>query len=155
MKQVEIDDEVFAYLQGKAVPYVETPNLTLRRLFRLDGSVKEPSPQEIQIQTSSQKKQRKADLHLLVEAGLLQAGQTLFLYNYQGKKLEGYEATVSGKYLLNTDGKTYSMSHLAKKFLKQKGFRSDSVRGPAHWFNADGISIKQLWEQYLNKYNVN
>ncbi len=37
MRNIEIDDEVFGYLQSKAVPFVETPNLTLRRLFSLNG----------------------------------------------------------------------------------------------------------------------
>ncbi len=36
MRQIEIDDEVFAYLQGQALAFVETQNLTLRRLFQLD-----------------------------------------------------------------------------------------------------------------------
>ena len=33
MRTVEIDDELFGYLQSKAIPYVETPNMTLRRLL--------------------------------------------------------------------------------------------------------------------------
>ena len=39
MKNIEIDDEVFSYLQSKAIPFVETPNLTLRRLFSLNAQI--------------------------------------------------------------------------------------------------------------------
>ncbi|MBW1815221.1 MAG: hypothetical protein JRJ39_16680, partial [Deltaproteobacteria bacterium] len=43
MKTIEIDDEVFGYLQSKAIPFVETPNLTLRRLL-LDDKAKTVEP---------------------------------------------------------------------------------------------------------------
>ena len=43
MRNIEIDDEVFGYLQSKAVPFVETPNLTLRRLFSLNGKPANPA----------------------------------------------------------------------------------------------------------------
>ena len=42
---IKIDDEVFAYLQKHARPFIETtPNMTLRRLFRLDKSRPGPKP---------------------------------------------------------------------------------------------------------------
>jgi len=41
------------------------------------------------------------------------------------------------------------MSDLAVELLKQQGYQSDSVRGPMFWFNEDGASIKNIWEQYL------
>ena len=50
MRNIEIDDEVFGYLQSKAIPFVETPNLTLRRLFKLNGKstrIEKSSPQII------------------------------------------------------------------------------------------------------------
>lgn len=34
--QIEVDDEVFAYLQGLARPFVDTPNSILRRSLGLD-----------------------------------------------------------------------------------------------------------------------
>ena len=34
---IRVDDEVFAALQKRAKPFVDTPNSVLRRLFRLDG----------------------------------------------------------------------------------------------------------------------
>ena len=156
MRNIEIDDEVFAYLQSKAIPFVETPNLTLRRLFELDKcklhKPNVPSTQETRT-LSRKKKQSKTALPSLVHAGLLQEGQTLYLHDYQGKKFPGYEVAVSGKSLL-WNSQLFSMSQLAKNFLKQEGFSSNSVRGPARWYNADGISIKELWDQYLNKGGV-
>lgn len=156
MRNIEIDDEVFAYLQSKAVPFVETPNLTLRRLFSLDGKPaksEEPSSQIVQAQRIGRvrKKQPKADLPKLGQAGLLQEGQTLYLHDYQGEKIPGYDSTISGKNLL-WNNELFSMSKLAKECLKKEGFSSESIRGPAHWFNADGISVKELWEQYLKTY---
>ena len=145
MRTIEVDDEVYAYLQSKAIPYIETtPNLTLRRLFNLNGK-----GQMLQSEDKMGKKP-KANLQKLIKSGLLQEGQTLYLYDYRVRKIEGYEAIVSGNSLLR-NGKPYSMSRLAKEGLKEKGFKSEDVRGPAHWYNSDGISVKELWSHFLNK----
>jgi len=156
MKNIEIDDEVFGYLQSKAIPFVETPNLTLRRLFSLNGKptrIEKPSSQILEEQKKGRlrKKQPKTDLSKLVQVGLLQEGQALYLIDYQGKKIPGYYSTISGNRLL-WNNELFSMSELAKECLKKEGFSSESVRGPAHWSNADGISVKELWKQYLKTY---
>ena len=145
MRTIEVDDEVYAYLQSKAIPYIETtPNLTLRRLFNLNGK-----GQMLQSEDRMGKKP-KANLQKLIKSGLLQEGQTLHLYDYRVRRIEGYEAIVSGNSLLR-NAKPYSMSRLAKEGLKEKGFKSEDVRGPAHWYNSDGISVKELWSHFLNK----
>ena len=152
MRKIEIDDEVFAYLQGNAIPYVETPNLTLRRLFKLNGKTSPtaaPSSHQ-SLPYEIRGKEQKADLPTLIRAGLLQEGQKFSLFDYQGRKIEGYEAIVSGKALL-WNNEQYSMSKLAEICLKKEGFRSESVRGPAHWYNSDDISVKDLWSRYLSK----
>ncbi len=143
MKTIEIDDEVFAYLQSNAIPYTETPNLTLRRLFNLNGKG--------QMLQSKDKmgKNPKANLRKLIEHGLLQEGQTLFLHDYRGRRIEEYEAIISGKSLLR-NGETFSMSSLAQICLEKEGFTSKSVRGPERWCNSDGISVKDLWSYLLN-----
>lgn len=156
MRNIEIDDEVFGYLQSKAVPFVETPNLTLRRLFSLNGKPvksEKTSSQIIQDKRLGRvrKKQPKTDLFKLIQVGLLQEGQTLYLLDYQGKKIAGYDSIISGKNLF-WNNERYSMSELAKECLKKEGFSSESVRGPAHWSNSDGISVKELWDQYLKTY---
>lgn len=156
MKSIEIDDEVFAYLQGNAIPYVETPNLTLRRLFKMNGTT---PPSEVRAKHEAahheiRGKEQKADLPTLIRAGLLNEGQKLYLLDYQGRQVQGHEAILSGKALL-WNNTMYSMSELAKIFLKKEGFRSESVRGPAHWSNSDGISVKDLWNRYLSKRKTN
>jgi len=155
MRNIEIDDEVFGYLQSKAIPFVETPNLTLRRLFSLNGKqtrIEKPSSQIVQEQRKGRrKKQPKTDLSKLVQVGLLQEGQTLYLIDYQGQKVQGYDSTISGNNLL-LNNELFSMSELAKECLKKEGFSSESVRGPAHWSNADGISDEELWNQYLKTF---
>jgi hypothetical protein len=156
MRNIEIDDEVFGYLQSKAIPFVETPNLTLRRLFSLNGKPlksERTSPKIMQDKRLGRvrKKQPKTDLVKLVQVGLLQEGQALYLLDYQGKKIAGYDSIISGKNLL-WNNELYSMSELAKECLKKEGFSSESVRGPAHWSNSDGISVKELWDQYLRTY---
>lgn len=157
MKTIQIDDEVFAYLQSNAIPYVETPNLTLRRLFKLNGKILssgDTSRGRIVQSENIRKKQPKTDLQTLIQSGLLREGQTLYLHDYQGRRIKGYEAIVSGKSLL-WNSKMFSMSNLAKICLKKEGFRSDSVRGPAHWYNSDSISVKEIWDQFLNKGKAN
>lgn len=144
MRKIEVDDEVYAYLESTVSRFFETPNQILRRILNLGKS--EVSPPEIQ----KQQKRPKANLSDLVKVGLLQENQKLFLHDYQGNKIDGYEATLfQGS--LAWKNQSYSMSGLAKILLKQKGYASDSIRGPAHWYTSDGISIKDIWESFLEK----
>jgi hypothetical protein len=145
MKTIEIDDEVFAYLQSKAFAYIENPNLTLRRIL---GIEKRPTQQLRSRPHVGSGKKPKADLNELVRAGLIREGQRLTLRDYQGRDVEGCESIVSHGSLL-WNGKRYSMSDLARALLKQQGYKSDSVRGPMFWFNEDGVSIKDIWEKHL------
>ena len=154
MKMIEIDDEIFDYLLSKAIPYEDkTPNDTLRRLFGFD--TKEipqrtiPLPQK-RSRVIRGRKKPKANLIELVDGGFLEEGQILHARDYQGREIPGSEATVYQGGLLR-DGEKFSMSKLAEKFLKGQGYDSDSVRGPAHWFTSDNISVKRLWESYLKK----
>jgi predicted CopG family antitoxin len=145
MKTIEVDDEVYAYLQSKAIAFEEDPNLTLRRLFRISKSERDQMRPQI---SAGRSKKPKADLHALVKAGLMKEGQKLFLRDYQGHEVEGYEAVVSQGSLI-WNGQKYSMSDLAKELLKKQGYRSDSVRGPMFWFTKDGVSIKDIWARHL------
>ncbi len=135
MRKIEVDNEVYAYLESKVSTFSETPNQVLRRILHLD--------------TNRQKKPN-ADLSVLVKVDLLNENQQLFLHDYQGNRIPGYEATLSQGALF-WKNKSYSMSELAKIFLKEKGYRSNAVRGPAHWYTSDGISIKDIWDNYLKK----
>lgn len=154
MKTIEIDEEVYAYLQSKAIPYEDkNPNDTIRRLFGFDKKAIPsrliPLPQMRSRKVEGRKKP-KASLIDLVNAGLLEEGQILHVRDYQGREIQDSEATVHQGGLLR-NGVKYSMSNLAEKLLKGEGYDSDSVRGPAHWFTSNNISIKNLWESYLKK----
>jgi len=154
MRTIEIDDEVYAYLQNKAIPYEEqTPNQTLRRLLELDGtghSQQKSASSENDVSSSKRVKRRKTDLRELIDAGLLREGQSLRLHDYRGNKVSGYEAQISGKRLMY-NGSDYSMSELAKVGMQEAGYDSNSYRGPKHWYTSSGVSVKNLWEQYLGR----
>lgn len=154
MKIIEIDDEVYDYLQSKAIPYEDkTPNDTLRRLFGFDKAAMPlriiPMPKENSRGVKVRKKP-KANLIKLVNEGLLEEGQILHLRDYQGRKIEDSEATIHQGGLIR-DGVKYSMSKLAEELLKRQGYSSDSVQGPARWFTNESISIKNIWENHLKK----
>jgi hypothetical protein len=67
MRTIEVDDEVFSYLQSRSEPLVDTPNDVLRR--ELLGSTR-PS-------ASASRGRREGSLTPLIDAGLVSAGDTL------------------------------------------------------------------------------
>lgn len=162
MHTIEVDDDVFSVLQKHARPFVDTPNSTLRRLLEIDPLEKpsvvmkteteeqtdELSLEELFRHIPPRGKAPKTDLKLLVRSGLLCDGENLFLVDYQKNVIQQFNAVISGDELMFR-GKPYSMSELARILLKQIGYTSDSVRGPAHWANSNGVTVKDLWEQYL------
>lgn len=165
MESIKIDNDVFAHLQKHARPFVDTPNSTLRRLLGIDvvvstTSPKKPTPAvdleldellaESLAAASSRSKAPKADLEVLVKNGSLQNGQKLYLVDYQDNRVKKLFAVISGGDLIYNDQR-YSMSNLAQELLASVGFKSNSVRGPAHWVTDDGKSIKQLWQQHLDQ----
>lgn len=159
MPTIQIDDEVFELLQKNAKPFVDSPNTTLRRMLdlRVNGATVKPAeaPDDLgQLLKEAMAKRRtkapKANLKALIQAGLLRNGERLYLVDYQGKRVGQYEAVVSGA-LLEFKGQHYTMSNLAQELLKKVGFKSDSVRGPSHWVTAKNVSIKDIWQQLLDK----
>jgi hypothetical protein len=85
----------------------------------------------------------------LRQEGSLRDGQKLQLIDYQGKRVPKISAIISGSELIYV-GQRYSMSNLAQQLLSQAGFKSNAVRGPAHWVTDDGKTVKDLWQQYLD-----
>jgi hypothetical protein len=85
----------------------------------------------------------------LVQKTFLSKGQKVHLIDYQGNRVQKSPAVIDGGDLIY-NGQRYSMSNLAQELLGQMGFKSNSVRGPAHWVIDDGKSIKDLWQQYLD-----
>lgn len=174
MQPFPVDDEVVqtVWKLAKPKPFEQlTFNTALRRVLRLTdsnaaGAVSRVTskPEETGSQSARpadvidqllaesypRSKAPKADLKELVRAGLLHDGEELFLINYQGARVEQFKATIAGG-LLQFKGHPYSMSDLARDLLKKVGFHSESVRGPAHWVNAKGTSVKELWQRLLDK----
>lgn len=96
----------------------------------------------------------KAELPKLVRSGRLKEGETLYLVDYQNTQVKNYQAVVNGKDL-RFEGRTFSMSSLARELLQKAGYTSDSVRGPSHWATAKGTTITELWEDFLSKQKKN
>ena len=160
MPNIQIDDEIFGLLQKNAKPFVDSPNSTLRRMLglRVNGAAVKPTeaPDDLEelpkeAMGGRRTKAPKADLKALIQAGLLRNGERLHLIDYRGKRITQYEAVVSGAHL-EFKGQHYTMSNLAQELLKKVGFKSDSVRGPSHWVTAKSVSIKDLWQQLMDKH---
>ena len=151
-REIFVDDEIYDFLVEKRIGF-ETPNEVLRRL--LLSSKKEVQLKKSVENNKSTKKitrQRapKTNLKKLANAGFLKDGETLYLHDFTGKRIPGYEAQVSGNYL-RYKGEHYSMSELALMLLKKAGdFNSSRLRGPAFGYNYKGISVKEMWTKYLN-----
>jgi hypothetical protein len=174
MQQFPVDDEVVAavWQRAKPKPFENLSfNLALRRVLDLaeDSTVLPNKPDEArpskQVLTNSlddlvdksslgprRSKAPKADIKEMIRAGLLRDGEELFLVDYHGARLQQSKATIAGGGLL-FKGQYYSMSDLARDLLKKVGYQSDSVRGPAHWANAKGVTVRDLWQQLLDKRN--
>jgi hypothetical protein len=160
MPTITIDDEVFAFLQKNAKPFVDSPNSTMRRLFGIQGNGETHESQAADLDpldslydepmVGRHRKAPKADLKALIQAGLLQNREKLHLVDYQGKRVKAYEALVAGA-RLEFQGEHYTMSNLAQQLLKKVGFKSDNVRGPKFWVTAKNVSIENLWRQFLEK----
>ena len=141
--KIEVDEDVYGYLQERAIAYIEDPNMTLRRLLGLDKNQIEGT----RVKIIGRKKQ-KTDPLILIKNGFLEDGQTLYLHDFSGNRLP-YQARLSRNRLV-WEGNDYSMSKLASTLLKKEGYKSNEVQGPARWFTDNGVSILQLWEQYRN-----
>lgn len=146
MPAVFIDEDVHAHILSHAKVYVDkSESDTLRRLLSLEAP---PAKPPATADTDGVRlKKRKVDLWELKSAGLVHEGQTLYLHDYKGKRLEGFTAEVGGTNKLVWSGRRYSMSALASLLLQKKGYAADSVRGPAHWYNEHGESVLTLWQR--------
>jgi len=152
MKTVEVDDQIYAALQSMAIPFVDkSPNCVLRKLLlKNDHGGKKPNT--VSVGRNHHRKAKKANLGKLVRIGLLKENQTL-TFNYKEMTLsKEYKAQVSGGCIL-FEGQRYKMSPVVRMILEKegRGIPSGSYRGPEYWVNSDGISVRQLWEQHLNK----
>ena len=152
MKTIEIDDQVYAFLQNKAKPFEETtPNQVIRRLLGLNKQaiktemIVKPGPRP------TGGKAPKANLKVLIQNGILREGQCLFL-NYKGRAFsKKYQAEIRQGKLLYKE-QIYTMSSLVKEILEAEGagIPSKAYRGPEYWCTSQGDSIRDLWDDFLN-----
>ena len=124
MRKIEIDDEVYTYLERNVTGFFETPNQILRRILQLDK--KDVAPNNSRT-IRRRRKKPKTNLTSLIESGLLEENQVLYLHDYQGNRISGYEAILRQSALF-WENHSYSMSELAKILLQKQGYSSDSVR---------------------------
>ncbi|WP_030813723.1 hypothetical protein [Streptomyces sp. NRRL F-2799] len=83
MRDIQVDDEVFAYLQSRSVPLVDTPNDVLRRLLLKDGARSAGEPDG----------RRPGSLMSIIEAGLAAPGDKLRYHQSRLKRT--HEALIS------------------------------------------------------------
>jgi hypothetical protein len=102
MRKIEVDDEVFAYLQRHSEPLVDTPNDVLRRQL-LDASAPGMSSSR-----------RTGSLMPLIEAGLVTAGDTL--QHHQSRLRRTHEAIITADgWIELPDGRSFSRPSPALK----------------------------------------
>ncbi|MEU3047666.1 MULTISPECIES: hypothetical protein [unclassified Streptomyces] len=103
-RSIEIDDEVFTFLQSRSEPLVDTPNDVLRRLLLNTSGPPATSAEE----------RRPGDLMPFIEAGLLEAGDRLI--HVQPRRGLTHEATVTADgWLEIEDGRAFSKPSPALK----------------------------------------
>lgn len=161
MIKIEIDQKLYSFLQKKAIPFVETPNDTLKRLLNFNSKPRFSDEKRVSKQMYHTKriKRPRTNLHILVEVGLLEEGQEIYMTNYSGniikdKKTGENERAIikNGKIYYNNDDK--SLSSAAKIILMKNGYSPDAIRGPKMWKTNDGKSIMELWNQYLDDHEI-
>lgn len=153
MRTIEVDKEVYGWLESQIQGFSDTPNTVLRRLLGIGtGTTAHPRlPEALSVSSRNvRSKAPKTNLKELVRAKMLSEGQLLYLRDYQAKPVHGVHAVIRGNNL-EYRGRLYSMSALTRELMKDQGYANDSYRGPQFWYTADGKSIKDIWDTYLRE----
>ena len=151
MRTIQIDDDVYRALEARVRGFEDTPNDVLRLIL---GPKTQPSSTQKTAKSTDTGASRKrgkapkADLRALVRAGFLTEGETLFMHDYQGNRLNGIQAKIRDN-KLEFEGQRLSMSDLTKQEMQRRGYKSNSYRGPQFWYTNRGKSVKELWDEYL------
>ncbi|GAA3372167.1 hypothetical protein GCM10017744_102580 [Streptomyces antimycoticus] len=102
LRTIEVDDEVFAYLQRHGEPLVDSPNDVLRRLL-LNGGAPPADPAR-----------RPGALMFILEVGLLQPGDEL--EHHQPRRRRTHTATVTADgWVELPDGRVFAQPSPALK----------------------------------------
>lgn len=151
METIEVDDQVYKFLQTKAKPFEETtPNQVIRRLLGLNKQPIKPEPTVKPASRPTSAIRPKAELKALIQNGVLREGQRLFL-DYKGRTFsKEYQAEIQQSKLLYNE-QLYTMSGLVKEILEKEGtgIPSQAYRGPEYWCTSQGESVRALWDTFL------
>lgn len=133
-RTIRVDDEVFAELQSIAVPLVDTPNSTLRRLLGLD----DPNSPGQDTPGTDRTPGREQTLAPLLADGRLSAGQPL-IWRRRNLRQEHRAVVQADGMLRLEDGSTHktpssAATHLARN--QQNGWKA--------WATEDGTLLKNL-----------
>jgi len=130
MPTIRIDDEVFAGLQEKATPLVDTPNTVLRRMLGLESK-----------RTLAPETDMQGELLPLLKLGRLKVNNEL-VWNRPRKK-ETYRAVVTaGGCLKLPDGHIAVTPSAACSRLTSGG----NFNGWREWHTIEGVPINDLRE---------
>ncbi|MFE6713967.1 hypothetical protein [Streptomyces sp. NPDC057695] len=104
MRKIEIDDEVFAYLQRRSEPLVDTPNDVLRRELLGEGKT----------DSSAGSERGLGGLMFIIEAGLAAPGDQLM--HHQPRRRRTHEATITADgWVELPDGRVFAQPSPALK----------------------------------------
>ncbi|QKW08839.1 DUF4357 domain-containing protein [Streptomyces sp. NA04227] len=116
-RTIRVDDEVFAELQSRAEPFVDTPNAVLRRLLHLDSAGTD---------WAARPQGRDQSLAPLIAAGRLRAGQRL-VWRRRNLKQVHHAVVLEGGDLRLEDGSVHSTPSSAATALagnQQNGWKA-------------------------------
>lgn len=138
MPRIEVDDEIFAWLQERATPLVDTPNSVLRRELMLNGTA---TPQGINTPnlTNGDRHRRSGELVTLISRGRIQAGDALVFSKRNG---ETYHGIVTENGEIQVQGRPYgSPSGALKAHL---GYE---INGWKNWVHESSGKILDAFRQ--------
>jgi restriction endonuclease Mrr len=129
MKTIRIDDEVWAELQSRATPLVDTPNSVLRKILGLDMPRKKEKPvTENRKRPTPHIEFRIPILETLVE--MEGKGEAKAVLKRVEKKMRGKLARVDYEKIPSGDVRWHKNANWEKYFMKEEGLlRGDSPRG--------------------------
>jgi hypothetical protein len=141
-RTIEIDDEVFAFLQQHCEPLVDTPNDVLRRLL-LGGATEDGDAEEPEKPVGPRKRvlRRPGALMPLIKAGLLAPNDVL--RHEQPRRRMVHEATVTARgWLRLEDGSMFSTP--SRALAEQTG---TTINGWAYVHVPSGKPLHELRDQ--------
>ena len=134
MRNIDVDDEVYAWLEQQVIGFGDDPNSVLRRLAGLDATAPPQVGSRVEDQTDEHK---NGKLLPLIEAGRLRAGDMLVWR--RPRKNETFRATVTERGCIRLeDGRVFTDPSPAAVALV-----CHQSNGWVTW-KFDGVKLKDL-----------